>query len=62
MLDKSFYNRDALIVAKELLRKVLVRNINGQTYKGILTETEAYRGNNDRASPMPFWFAPSSLW
>ncbi len=47
-LDKSFYERDALAAAKELLGKYLVREINGHTLVGMISETEAYR-SNDRA-------------
>ena len=43
-LGRDFYNRDTLTVAKELLGKVLVRNINGVTLKGKIVETEAYIG------------------
>lgn len=41
-MDKSFYNRDTIIVARELLGKVLCRRIDGKIYKGIIVETEAY--------------------
>jgi DNA-3-methyladenine glycosylase len=37
------------MVAKELLGKRLVREINGQRISGIITETEAYRGEEDLA-------------
>ena len=49
-LGRDFYNRDTLTVAKELLGKVLVRNINGVTLKGKIVETEAYIGAIDKAS------------
>lgn len=45
-LDKSFFNRHSVEVAKDLLGKVLVFN----EFKGIITETEAYRGLEDEAS------------
>ena len=39
-LDSQFYNRHTAIVAQDLLGKTLV--FNG--IKGIITETESYRG------------------
>jgi DNA-3-methyladenine glycosylase len=49
-LDREFYNRDTSIVAKELLGKVLVHEINGQKICGKIVESEAYMGITDRAS------------
>jgi len=49
-LDREFYNRDSLIVAKELLGKVLVHEINGQMISAKIVESEAYMGVEDRAS------------
>lgn len=46
ILNIEFYNRNSVIVAKELLGKKLVF----ENYQGIITETEAYRGNDDEAS------------
>ena len=46
ILPRSFYRRDAVVVARELLGKVLV---NGDT-AGIIVETEAYPGGDDLAS------------
>lgn len=45
-LDRSFFNRPTLKVAKELLGKVLVFG----EHQGIITETEAYIGLDDPAS------------
>lgn len=42
-LKKDFYTRDALIVAKELIGKYLVREINGHKLISMITETEAYK-------------------
>lgn len=42
ILPVSFYNRDTITVAKELIGKVLIRNFNNTQLKGIITETEAY--------------------
>ncbi|QQY79587.1 DNA-3-methyladenine glycosylase [Keratinibaculum paraultunense] len=49
-LDKNFYMRDTLIVAKELLGKILVRNVDGKLLKGKIVETEAYLGLKDKAA------------
>ena len=46
ILPRSFYRRDAVTVARELLGKVLV---HGDT-AGIIIETEAYPGGDDLAS------------
>lgn len=45
-LNKNFYKRDALVVAKELLGKYLIREINGHTLISMITETEAYKSND----------------
>jgi len=49
-LPKSFYTRDTVIVARDLLGKTLVRKINNQIISGIIIETEAYRFSDDPAS------------
>lgn len=46
ILPRSFYMRDAVTVARELLGKILV---NGDT-AGMIVETEAYPGGDDLAS------------
>lgn len=43
LLDKSFFERDTLKVAKELLGNILVRVHDGKIYKGMIVETEAYK-------------------
>jgi DNA-3-methyladenine glycosylase len=48
-LPQSFYHRDTKIVAQELLGKLLVRRIDGQTLVGKIVETEAYIGEDDPA-------------
>ena len=48
-LTRDFYNRDTLTVARDLLGKYLVRNINGETLVCRITETEAYIGRCDKA-------------
>jgi DNA-3-methyladenine glycosylase len=50
-LDKDFYlNEDVVQVAKDLLGKYLCTKIGGELTSGIITETEAYEGEIDRAS------------
>ncbi|GAA0562958.1 DNA-3-methyladenine glycosylase [Chitinophaga japonensis] len=50
-LAYDFYNRaDVLTIARELLGKVLVTQFNGIATAGRIVETEAYAGENDRAS------------
>lgn len=50
ILPESFYaNPDVVIVAKQLLGKVLCTNFDGNLTSGIITETEAYCGRNDKA-------------
>lgn len=48
-LDKDFYLRDTVTVARELLGCRLVRILNGTRLEMTVTETEAYCGINDRA-------------
>ena len=50
ILDKKFYERETVIVAKQLIGKILTRKIQGKKLTGIITETEAYRGKDDLAS------------
>lgn len=49
-LDRSFYERsDVVEVAKDLLGKYLVTNFNKTFSVGMIVETEAYSGRNDKA-------------
>jgi len=49
-LDKSFYSRDVLEVAPELIGKVLVRKYDdGTIFRSPIVEVEAYRGEEDLA-------------
>lgn len=49
-LHQSFYQRDDVVqISKELLGKYLYTNFNGILTGGIITETEAYCGRNDKA-------------
>ncbi len=45
-----FLNPDVVDIARKLLGKVLITEFNGEITGGIITETEAYAGVNDRAS------------
>ncbi|NEU07087.1 DNA-3-methyladenine glycosylase [Flavihumibacter sp. R14] len=50
-LPLSFYQRnDAVLVARELLGKHIYTNIDGQLTGGVIVETEAYQGPEDRGS------------
>lgn len=49
-LNRKFYARDTVVVARELLGKTLVRRIEGKTLAGIINETEAYSYKDDPAS------------
>lgn len=46
-VSRDFYNRDAQIVAKELLGKLLVRKTSEGVVKGRIVEVEVYKGTPD---------------
>ena len=48
-LDESFFLRDVLIVAPELIGKYLVQKNGTETRVYTILETEAYRGETDLA-------------
>jgi len=50
VLDREFFDRDTVTVARELLGKVLVRQLDGTTFWGRLVEVEAYLGPEDLAA------------
>ena len=51
ILERDFYLRDdVILIAKELLGKVLVSEVDGKVTWGIIVETEAYKGPEDKAS------------
>lgn len=49
-LARSFYERNTVEVARDLLGKVLIRTLNGTVMAGIISEVEAYCGPIDPAS------------
>jgi DNA-3-methyladenine glycosylase len=49
-LPRPFYDRDAVVVARELLGKLLLRATEDGTCIGRIVETEAYLAENDPAS------------
>jgi DNA-3-methyladenine glycosylase len=48
-LPRSFYARDTVQVARELLGQLLVRQLDGRRIAGRIVETEAYVGEDDAA-------------
>lgn len=49
-LHREFYDRDTVVVARELLGKLLVHNDEGVIRIGRITEVEAYLGPHDLAA------------
>jgi DNA-3-methyladenine glycosylase len=49
-IERRFYDRDPIEVAKSLLGKYLVRNSEGQILVGKIVETEAYLPEGDEAA------------
>ena len=49
-LSREFFARDGLVVAKELLGKVLVHKTSEGIVRGIITEVESYMGVEDKGS------------
>ena len=50
ILDPGFFDRETVTVARDLLGKVLVREVGGRRLWGRLVEVEAYLGPDDLAS------------
>jgi len=50
ILDKVFYEKETVTVAKDLLGKLLVRSTRRGDMVGRIVEVEAYRGSDDPAS------------
>jgi DNA-3-methyladenine glycosylase len=53
-LTQSFFERRTLLVARELLGKIIVRRIGKEKISVMITETEAYIGEKDLASHARF--------
>ena len=49
-LNREFYLRDAVTVAKELIGKIIVHKTNDGVTSGRIVETEAYCGPYDKAA------------
>lgn len=50
-LKPEYYlNHDVIFLAKDLLGKILFTEKNGEITAGVITETEAYLGEDDKAS------------
>lgn len=50
VLDPSFFARETTVVARDLLDKLLVREVDGVRLEGRLVEVEAYLGPEDLAA------------
>ena len=51
LIARDFYTRpDVVLIARELIGKLLVTQFDGKMTSGIITETEAYEGITDMAS------------
>lgn len=49
IISRKFFERNTLDVARELLGCFLVREYRGKIWRGMITEVEAYIGENDLA-------------
>jgi len=49
-LKKSFYRREVIVVARELLGKILVKSNSKEILAGKIVEVEAYHGDTDEAA------------
>ena len=49
-LKRIFFTQDVLVVAQNLLGKILVKNTDGKIYAGRIVEVEAYHGTFDEAA------------
>jgi DNA-3-methyladenine glycosylase len=50
ILQRSFYQRDTIVVSKGLLGKILVHESSQGITSGLIVETEAYLGPEDQAA------------
>lgn len=70
VLKRDFYARSALVVARQLLGKVLVRRVDGRELAAPIIETEAYIGPHDlachaskgRTPRTEVMFGPAGCW
>jgi DNA-3-methyladenine glycosylase len=49
-LNRDFYCKNSVTVAKKLLGKIIMRKYKGETLSGKIVEVEAYRGKDDSGS------------
>ena len=56
ILDREFYTRDAVTVAKELLGKVLVKKRGKHLFKGRITEERTEQKLCTRKEDIPMYF------
>lgn len=49
-LPREFFQKDAIVLAQDLLGKILVHETRHGTIRAYITETEAYMGAEDKAS------------
>lgn len=49
ILNKEYFQKDSLTLAKDLLGKILIREIDGKVIKCKIVETESYIGSIDKA-------------
>jgi len=69
-LERGFFARPALTVARELIGKVLCRRIDGEVLAEVINETEAYIGPQDlaahgskgRTARTEVMFGPAGHW
>ncbi|REK15511.1 MAG: DNA-3-methyladenine glycosylase [Planctomycetota bacterium] len=69
-MERGFFSRPALVVARELIGKHLVRRIDGEDVAALITETEAYVGAHDlachgskgRTPRTEVMFGPAGYW
>jgi DNA-3-methyladenine glycosylase len=58
VLPRDFYEQEVTAIARLLLGKRLVRRVAGQLLSGVITETEAYRGEEDLACHAKSGYTP----
>jgi DNA-3-methyladenine glycosylase len=70
VLPAEFFARPALVVARQLVGKVLVRRLDGRNVAALIFETEAYTGPRDlachaskgRTGRTEVMFGPAGCW